>query len=122
MLFLARSFSKCPAVLTSNNQALQAYISALVECLNEADPTVRDSATNALAALWKFLGEGRVGPFLAGQLSEQDLQKIKEGDEPADPAEPGGPGATAPENTGAAGTAGCADVDPRAGPPSWGGG
>ena len=75
--FLARSFSKCPTVLTSNKKVLKGYISALMECLNEADPTVRDSATEALAALWKFLGESKVMPFMP-DLDKLKLEKIKE--------------------------------------------
>ena len=75
--FLARSFSKCPAVLTTNKKVLKGYISALLECLNEADPTVRDTATDALAALWKFLGESKVMPFMP-DLDKLKLEKIKE--------------------------------------------
>ena len=75
--FLARSFSKCPTTLTTNKKILKGYISALMECLNEADPTVRDSATEALAALWKFLGESKVMPFMP-DLDKLKLDKIKE--------------------------------------------
>lgn len=76
-LFLARCFSKCPTVLTTNKKVLKGFISALLECLNEADPTVRDSATEALATLWKFLGESKVMPFMP-DLDKLKLEKIKE--------------------------------------------
>jgi len=75
--FLARSFAKCPPVLTTNKKILKGYVSALLECLNEADPNVRDSATEALAALWKFLGESKIMPFMP-DLDKIKLEKIKE--------------------------------------------
>ena len=75
--FLARSFSKCPSVLITNKKVLKGYVSALLECLNEADKTVRECASKALGALWKFLGEGKVMPFMP-DLDKLKLDKIKE--------------------------------------------
>lgn len=76
-LFLARCFAKCPAVLTTNKKIMKGYVSALLECLNEADKNVRESASKALGALWKFLGEGKVMPFMP-DLDKLKLDKIKE--------------------------------------------
>ena len=75
--FLARSFAQCPPVLLTNKKILKGYVSALLELLNEADPTVRDMSTEALAALWKFLGEAKVQPFMP-DLDKIKLEKIKE--------------------------------------------
>jgi len=75
--FLARSFAKCPPALTTNKKVLKGYVSALLDTLNEADPTVRDCATEALASLWKFLGENKVLPFMP-DLDKLKLDKIKE--------------------------------------------
>ena len=75
--FLARCFAKCPAVLTTNKKIMKGYVSALLECLNEADKTVRECASKALGALWKFLGEGKVMPFMP-DLDKLKLDKIKE--------------------------------------------
>ena len=56
---------------------MKGYVSALLECLNEADKTVRECASKALGALWKFLGEGKVMPFMP-DLDKLKLDKIKE--------------------------------------------
>ena len=47
------------------------------KCLNEPNTSVHESAINALAVLWKFLGQVRVGPFLAC-LSLDILEMVKE--------------------------------------------
>ena len=41
-------------------QILKGYISALQDTLNESDPGVREASAEALGALYKFLGEGKV--------------------------------------------------------------
>ena len=69
--FLARCFAKCPPELAADKKLLKSYVTALLETLGEADKNVRESASKALATLWKFLGERRMIPFL------QDLDKIK---------------------------------------------
>ena len=74
--FLARCFAKCPPVLTTNKKILKGYVSALLECLNEADKTVRECAAKALAALWKFIGEGKLMPFMP-DIDKLKLENIK---------------------------------------------
>jgi len=44
-------------------KVLKGYISALLETLNESDPGVRESSAEALGALVKFMGEGKVEDF-----------------------------------------------------------
>merc|ERR1719483_1486479 len=75
--FLGRCFAKCPPVLTTNKKITKGYVSALLETLNESDPTVRDNAAMALGALWKFLGENKVMPFMP-DLDKLKLDKIRE--------------------------------------------
>ena len=69
--FLARCFAKCPPELAADKNLLKSYVTALLDTLGEADKNVRESASKALATLWKFLGERRMIPYL------QDLDKIK---------------------------------------------
>ena len=45
--------------------------------MNEPNTSVHESAINALAVLWKFFGQVRVGPFLAC-LSLDILEMVKE--------------------------------------------
>ena len=42
-------------------KVLKGYILALQETLNESDPGVREASAEALGALVKFMGEGKVG-------------------------------------------------------------
>ena len=75
--FLARCFARCPPVLATNKKVMKGFVSALLEILDQADPTARDAATEALATLWKFLGENKVMPFMP-DLDKLKLDKIKE--------------------------------------------
>jgi len=75
--FIGRCFAKCPSILTTNKKITKGYVSALLETLNESDPTVRDNSAMALGALWKFLGESKVMPFMP-DLEKLKLDKIKE--------------------------------------------
>lgn len=75
--YLARCFAKCPPVLATNKKIMKGYVSALLDTLNEPDPTVRDMSAEALGALWKYLGENKVMPFMP-DLDKLKLDKIKE--------------------------------------------
>ena len=75
--FLARCFSMCPPVLATNKKIMKGYVSALLDTLNESDPTVRENSAEALGALWKYLGESKVMPFMP-DLDKLKLDKIKE--------------------------------------------
>merc|ERR1719305_182846 len=75
--FLARSFAACPAVLTTNKKIVKGYVSALLENLSESDGEVREASAEALGALFKFLGENKVMPFMP-DLDKLKLDKIKE--------------------------------------------
>ena len=93
--YLARCFAKCPAQLVTNKKATKGYVSALLERLGHADGTVRDSASEALGVLWKFLGEA-VLMKLMPDLDSVKLAKVKEFAEKAEltgkPAPVGGGG------------------------------
>nr|CAD7194945.1 unnamed protein product [Timema douglasi] len=74
--FLARCFTRCtPAML--NKKVLKAYTIALLKTLNEPDPTVRDSAAEALGTAMKAVGEKAIMPFMT-DLDNSKLTKIKE--------------------------------------------
>nr|CAD7571841.1 unnamed protein product [Timema californicum] len=74
--FLARCFTRCtPAML--NKKVLKAYTIALLKTLNEPDPTVRDSAADALGTAMKVVGEKAIMPFMT-DLDNSKLTKIKE--------------------------------------------
>ncbi|XP_063930783.1 protein mini spindles isoform X2 [Zophobas morio] len=76
--FLARAFTKTqPSVI--NKKILKALCAPLLKNINESDPTVRDSAAEALGTLMKLVGEKAVGPFLV-ELEKDALKmaKIKE--------------------------------------------
>ncbi|KAF5301408.1 hypothetical protein FQA39_LY02137 [Lamprigera yunnana] len=77
-LFLARAFTKTPPS-NLNKKLLKAYTSALIKNVNEPDPTVRDSSTEAIGTLMKLVGEKAVAPFLV-ELEKDNLKmaKIKE--------------------------------------------
>ena len=75
--FLARSFATCPAVLATNKKIVKGYVSALLETLSESDGEVREASAEALGALFKFLGENKVTPFMP-DLDKLKLDKIKE--------------------------------------------
>lgn len=77
-LFLARAFTKTqPAVL--NKKLLKALTGAFIKIINESDPTVRDSAAEAIGTLMKLVGEKAIMPFLV-DLEKDNLKmtKIKE--------------------------------------------
>ncbi|EEZ99362.1 protein mini spindles [Tribolium castaneum] len=76
--FLARAFTKTqPSVI--NKKMLKALSTPLLKNINESDPTVRDSAAEALGILMKLVGEKAIGPFLV-ELEKDTLKmtKIKE--------------------------------------------
>ena len=75
--FLGRCFTKCPPQLVANKKATKGYVSALLERLGHADGTVRDSASEALGALWKYLGDAVLGK-LTVDVDSVKLAKIKE--------------------------------------------
>lgn len=75
--YLARCFSKCPAQLVTNKKVLKGYVLALLDKLAHPDVTVRDSASEALGVLWKFMGEG-IMTKLMPDLDNIKLTKIKE--------------------------------------------
>ena len=112
--FLARCFSRCPPVLATNKKVMKGFVSALLEILDQADPTARDAATEALATLWKFLGENKVMPFMP-DLDKLKLDKIKEKAETAEltdksvAAKPEPAGGQASLSRGAGGEAGQQD-------------
>ncbi|KAJ8911338.1 hypothetical protein NQ315_014182, partial [Exocentrus adspersus] len=76
--FLARGFSKTPPA-SMNKKLLKAIIAALTKTINESDPSVRDSSSEALGTLMKLVGEKAVAPFLV-ELEKDNLKmsKIKE--------------------------------------------
>jgi cytoskeleton-associated protein 5 len=74
--FLARSLTKTlPTIL--NKKLLKAYVTALLKTLNEPDPTVRDSAADALGTAMKLVGEKNIAPFLT-EVDALKMEKIKE--------------------------------------------
>ncbi|CAB4067589.1 CKAP5 [Lepeophtheirus salmonis] len=75
--YLARCFAKCPALLVSNKKLLKSYITVLLEKLSVSDPSVRDSSSEALGVLMKFLGESSMMKFMP-DLDNIKLSKIKE--------------------------------------------
>lgn len=75
--FLARCFAKCPPVLVTNKKIMKGYVSALLEALNEPDPSVREASALALGTLFKFIGEGKIMAFLV-DVDKLKLEKIKE--------------------------------------------
>ena len=75
-LFLARCFAMSTQT-TLPKKVLKAYLPALVKNLSEADPSVRDSSSEALGAIYKALGEKIFMPNV-GELEQIKLDKIKE--------------------------------------------
>jgi cytoskeleton-associated protein 5 len=75
-LFLARCFAMSTQT-TLPKKVLKAYLPPLVKNLSEADPSVRDSSSEALGAIYKALGEKIFMPN-AGELEQIKLDKIKE--------------------------------------------
>ena len=82
--YLARCFSKCPPQLVANKKVLKGYVLALADKLVHPDVTVRDSASEALGVLVKFLGEGPVIVKLMPDLDSIKQAKIKEFSEKAE--------------------------------------
>ena len=80
--FLARCFAKCPPQLVSNKKMLKGYVLALADRLSHPDVTVRDSASEALGVLMKFLGEQLLTKLLP-DLDNIKMGKIKEFQEKA---------------------------------------
>nr|XP_022903340.1 protein mini spindles [Onthophagus taurus] len=74
-LFLSRSFAKTLPV-TLNKKLLKALTGGLITLVNQPDPTVRDSACEALGTLLKLVGEKAVGPFLV-ELEKDNLKMTK---------------------------------------------
>uniref|UniRef100_A0A6M2DFG6 Putative microtubule-associated protein n=1 Tax=Xenopsylla cheopis TaxID=163159 RepID=A0A6M2DFG6_XENCH len=75
--FLARSFARTQPSSLSNKKLLKQYASALVKCMNDPDPGVREQAANAIGTSMKLLGERSMQPFLT-DLDEPKMNKIKE--------------------------------------------
>ena len=75
-LFLARCFAMSTQA-TLPKKTLKLYLPALVKNLSEADPTVRDSSSEALGAIYKTLGEKIFMPQI-GELEQIKMDKIKE--------------------------------------------
>ena len=75
--YLARCFAKCPPQLVTNKKVLKGYVLALLDKLAHPDVTVRDSASEALGVLWKFMGEGPMTKLMP-DLDAIKLAKIKE--------------------------------------------
>jgi cytoskeleton-associated protein 5 len=75
-LFLARCFAMSTQT-TLPKKVLKAYLPPLVKNLSEADPSVRDSSSEALGAIYKALGEKIFMPNV-GELEQIKLDKIKE--------------------------------------------
>ena len=110
--YLARCFAKCPPQLVTNKKATKGYVSALLERLGHADGTVRDSASEALGVLWKFLGEA-VLMKLMPDLDSVKLAKVKEFAEKAELS-----GKPAPVGGGGGGGGGAAKKGPKVVKPS----
>uniref|UniRef100_A0A0K2TDH6 Cytoskeleton associated protein 5 [Falco peregrinus] n=1 Tax=Lepeophtheirus salmonis TaxID=72036 RepID=A0A0K2TDH6_LEPSM len=75
--YLARCFAKCPPLLVSNKKLLKSYVTALLDKLSVSDPIVRESCSEALGVLMKFLGESSLMKFMP-DLDNIKLSKIKE--------------------------------------------
>ncbi|XP_026480505.1 protein mini spindles [Ctenocephalides felis] len=75
--FLARAFTRTQPAHLSNKKLLKQYASALVKCMNDPDPVVREQAANAIGTSMKLLGERTMQPYLT-ELDEQKMNKIKE--------------------------------------------
>lgn len=75
-LFLVRAFAQCNAV-SLNKKLLKVYAAALLKCLNESDPGVRDTAAEALGVAMKVVGEKGLMPFLA-DVDSLKMAKIRE--------------------------------------------
>ena len=82
-LLLARSFAKCPAELITNKKMAKGYILALGERLAHSDPTVRESASEAIGVCLKILGEPAITKLMP-DLEAIKLTKIKEYSEKAE--------------------------------------
>lgn len=74
--FLARCFAKTPPT-SLNKKLLKAYTGSLLKTLNEPDPSVRDSAADALGTAMKLVGEKAMSPFLV-DVDNLKMTKIKE--------------------------------------------
>jgi cytoskeleton-associated protein 5 len=57
-------------------QVTKGYVSALLETLADPEGGVREASAEALATLFKFLGEAKVMPFMP-DLDNLKLEKIK---------------------------------------------
>ena len=72
--------AKCFAMATQTSlpkKVLKLYLPPLIKNLSEADPSVRDSSSEALGAVYKCLGEKIFMP-LVGEVEQIKLDKIKE--------------------------------------------
>merc|ERR1712223_1090909 len=75
--FLARSFSKSPAAIITNKKMAKGYILALGDKLAHSDPTVRESASEAIGVCLKILGEPTITKLMP-DLEAIKLTRIKE--------------------------------------------
>merc|ERR1712223_807197 len=76
-LLLARSFSKSPAAIITNKKMAKGYILALGDKLAHSDPTVRESASEAIGVCLKILGEPTITKLMP-DLEAIKLTRIKE--------------------------------------------
>jgi len=111
--FLARGFATCPQVLQTNKKVLKGYVSALQDTLNESDPGVREASAEALGALTKFLGEGKVFPLMP-DIDNLKQEKIKEKADKIELSGKGAKPAAAPKKEPAAKPSGPRVVKPDA--------
>ncbi|CAF0735545.1 unnamed protein product [Brachionus calyciflorus] len=75
-LFLARCFAMSTQT-SLPKKVLKLYIPPLIKNLSEADPSVRDSSSEALGAVHKAFTE-KVFMSLAGEIEQLKMDKIKE--------------------------------------------
>ncbi|XP_076663727.1 msps cytoskeleton-associated protein 5 isoform X2 [Andrena cerasifolii] len=74
--YLSRCFARTPPP-SLNKKLLKAYTGVLLKTLNEPDPTVRDTAAEALGTAMKLIGEKSMMPFLT-DIDNLKMTKIKE--------------------------------------------